>query len=311
MTELGQYLKEHRLTQQLTLNELQTRTKIQARYLQAIEEGNYDALPGHFYARAFVKQYAEAVGLSPDEVFEAYEKDLPQHKVPDELPSRLARSKSTMHVSAGRSKFARVFPKILIVLVFLIAVILVYTFIQRATPNESADANQDNSPTVVLDEGNPSTTEEDPDVPDSAADSEGMGTSSGEDEKTDESTTNEETTEPVLTVTPTTDQGVTTTYELTNAPDSFELTFEVTGRAYIGVRTADRSIIEQNTLSPESGEWTVDMSQHDTINLRLPRAYDTKVTVNGIPLQYEVSPTEQKDQTIVITKAGNETVEGE
>ncbi|MGQ7033298.1 helix-turn-helix domain-containing protein, partial [Escherichia coli] len=43
------------------------------RHLVAIEEGNYDVLPGAFYARAFIKQYADAVGLNREELLVEYQ----------------------------------------------------------------------------------------------------------------------------------------------------------------------------------------------------------------------------------------------
>ena len=61
MTELGKILKEAREAKGLSLDDLQQITKIQKRYLIGIEEGNYDMMPGKFYVRAFIKQYAEAV----------------------------------------------------------------------------------------------------------------------------------------------------------------------------------------------------------------------------------------------------------
>ena len=68
LTELGNRLKEARLVKGLSLDDLQEITKIQKRYLIGIEEGNYSMMPGKFYVRAFIKQYAEAVGLEPEEI---------------------------------------------------------------------------------------------------------------------------------------------------------------------------------------------------------------------------------------------------
>ncbi|MFL6517543.1 MAG: helix-turn-helix domain-containing protein, partial [Bacillus sp. (in: firmicutes)] len=56
MTELGNRLKEARLAKGLSLDDLQSMTKIQKRYLIGIEEGNYASMPGNFYVRAFIKQ---------------------------------------------------------------------------------------------------------------------------------------------------------------------------------------------------------------------------------------------------------------
>ena len=61
MSALGSKLREARIEKGYTLNTLQQMTKIQKKYLQAIEEGNYEDMPGHFYVRAFIKQYADVV----------------------------------------------------------------------------------------------------------------------------------------------------------------------------------------------------------------------------------------------------------
>ncbi|HEY0827135.1 MAG TPA: helix-turn-helix domain-containing protein, partial [Bacilli bacterium] len=68
MSDLGQLLIKARNEKGLTIEDLQETTKIRKAYLEAIEEGNYKKLPGNFYVRAFIKSYAEAVGLEPDEV---------------------------------------------------------------------------------------------------------------------------------------------------------------------------------------------------------------------------------------------------
>lgn len=74
LTELGTRLKEARLSKGYSLDDLQEITKIQKRYLVGIEEGNYSIMPGSFYVRAFIKQYAEAVGLDADEILAEFKK---------------------------------------------------------------------------------------------------------------------------------------------------------------------------------------------------------------------------------------------
>lgn len=68
MDNIGQTLKAAREKKGYTLDDLQQITKIQKRYLIAIEENNFEALPGQFYVRAFVRQYANTVGLDGDAV---------------------------------------------------------------------------------------------------------------------------------------------------------------------------------------------------------------------------------------------------
>ena len=100
MSELGNKLRDARIEKGYTLNTLQQMTKIQKKYLQAIEEGQLDQMPGAFYTRAFIKQYADMVGLDSEELLIELEEEidlnseLPEAMVQsttDTLPSRTER----------------------------------------------------------------------------------------------------------------------------------------------------------------------------------------------------------------------------
>ncbi|MGX7245110.1 helix-turn-helix domain-containing protein [Enterococcus quebecensis] len=70
---IGKKLRDARLQQNMSLDELQQITKTQKRYLIAIEENDFDSMPGTFYVRAFIRQYASAVGLDGNELVEIYD----------------------------------------------------------------------------------------------------------------------------------------------------------------------------------------------------------------------------------------------
>lgn len=74
LREVGQALKEAREAQGRTQEEIADATRISLRHLRAIEEGNESDLPEVFYVRSFLKKYADAVGLSANEVADAYRK---------------------------------------------------------------------------------------------------------------------------------------------------------------------------------------------------------------------------------------------
>lgn len=63
LRQLGETLRKRREELGIDLDELQARTKIRSRYLEALEAGNWEVLPGEVYARGFVRSYAECVGL--------------------------------------------------------------------------------------------------------------------------------------------------------------------------------------------------------------------------------------------------------
>ncbi|MBZ6010541.1 helix-turn-helix domain-containing protein [Leuconostoc gelidum] len=66
--QIGEQLKAARLKKNLSLDDVQASTKIQERYLEAIENNNLGILPGDFYVRAFIRQYALAVDLNPEDL---------------------------------------------------------------------------------------------------------------------------------------------------------------------------------------------------------------------------------------------------
>jgi len=77
MSGIGEYLKSERLKKGYSIEDIQEMTKIRTRYIQAIETGNYDILPGKFYARAFIKNYAEVLDLNTNDIISKLERELP------------------------------------------------------------------------------------------------------------------------------------------------------------------------------------------------------------------------------------------
>jgi cytoskeleton protein RodZ len=61
--EIGNSLREARLRQGLDFPEIEQRTKIRSKYLRALEEEQFDLLPGQTYVKGFLRSYAEYLGL--------------------------------------------------------------------------------------------------------------------------------------------------------------------------------------------------------------------------------------------------------
>jgi cytoskeletal protein RodZ len=61
--EIGASLRQAREQQGLTLAEIEHATRIRDRYLAALENEQFEALPGEAYAKGFLRQYADALGL--------------------------------------------------------------------------------------------------------------------------------------------------------------------------------------------------------------------------------------------------------
>lgn len=73
MDELGHILREARENKGLTLEEAQEATRINARYLEALETGQYDQLPTAVHVRGFLRNYARFLGLDPAPLLDRYQ----------------------------------------------------------------------------------------------------------------------------------------------------------------------------------------------------------------------------------------------
>ncbi|CAG7624132.1 RodZ domain-containing protein [Paenibacillus allorhizosphaerae] len=140
MSDLGQLLRKARMEKKISLDDLQETTKIRKRYLEAIEEGDYKIMPGNFYVRAFIKSYAEAVGLDPNEVLRLY-----QNVIPSPEPEHIEpiRSKRTTRNTERIGKWAS--NVMMISFVVLILGIIYYYINQNYVGGAANDAQQEQS----------------------------------------------------------------------------------------------------------------------------------------------------------------------
>ena len=63
MFEIGSSLREARMRQGLDFNEMESRTKVRAKYLRALEAEHFEQLPAHTYIKGFLRTYADALGM--------------------------------------------------------------------------------------------------------------------------------------------------------------------------------------------------------------------------------------------------------
>lgn len=63
MFDIGSSLREARTRQGLDFEEMESRTKVRAKYLRFLEDERFEQLPGHTYTKGFLRVYADALGL--------------------------------------------------------------------------------------------------------------------------------------------------------------------------------------------------------------------------------------------------------
>ncbi len=68
MTSIGEILRRERLKRNLELGQIAQELKIAPRFLEAIEAGQLDKLPGRLFTRSFTMQYARLLGLDEEKI---------------------------------------------------------------------------------------------------------------------------------------------------------------------------------------------------------------------------------------------------
>lgn len=74
--DFGSHLKHEREMRGISLEEIAASTKIQIRYLQALENNQFDQLPGTVFIKGFVRSYAKTIGCNADDLISVYDESI-------------------------------------------------------------------------------------------------------------------------------------------------------------------------------------------------------------------------------------------
>lgn len=143
MADIGEKLRSAREAKGLSIADIEKASKIQSRYLTAIEQNDFDKLPGEFYVRAFIRQYAQLVGLDGKDLLSDFHKEVPETK-PDEYVENSIDNKSEEVKQTTNNKkglWKSYLPKIAIGLGIAIVVLIAYVVYARLF---SGSGNTDN-----------------------------------------------------------------------------------------------------------------------------------------------------------------------
>ena len=73
MSSIGNILRTERETQGRTLTEVSKAVYIKTKYLSALEEENFAAIPGEVYVKGFIRAYASYLGVDGEELVAQYD----------------------------------------------------------------------------------------------------------------------------------------------------------------------------------------------------------------------------------------------
>jgi cytoskeletal protein RodZ len=283
MTELGKFLVEKRQEKNISLDELQAITKIQKRYLVAVEQGNYELLPGKFYARAFIKTYSEAIGVSPTYVFDTYSADLPT-TVEKNAHEGLSRAKKKSQSTVADSKWFAVLPKVLLVCLILGLAASYWVYYQKFN-NEPQQQNSEEDNNFVDYENGKS--ESDQDEQENEEDTPAEPDTSVEEDVQEE---------PKFTITMTKSNGEDFHYDLVNS-EKLAVSITFNGDCYVKIRNGKGHVFLKGTYK-KGDVIEDDFSAEELLVMRFGATQQVNMLINGEPFVFD---SEKTVQNILIT----------
>ncbi|WP_165005201.1 MULTISPECIES: RodZ domain-containing protein [unclassified Enterococcus] len=267
---IGEKLRQARLNKKISLDELQQITKIQKRYLEAIDNDDFDQLPGKYYVRAFIRQYAEAVGEDGDhlvDVFDGKRKLTDDGAIVDRPePETVNGSRKALHQEeAHPSKFWTSLPVILLGLVALAIVVVVGYMTWQDRQSDPIIGDTASSLKV---EGTVEQTSSSAKESSTAASS------------TVESVTESTTEEKKMAIAPGEDTGSAISVNITEAKKPVTLEFTAKDRVWIGVQV-DNAYVYQATLAANETQSTPLPETATNAVITIGAASNATVKANG------------------------------
>ena len=152
----GEQLRAERERRDVPLHDIADATKIRVRYLEALEQGEHDRLPGFVFAKGYVRAYAETIGADADRLVDAYVAEQQQLGRVEETQNEavleaLAAAVEPTPASAGRWKL---WAALTVALVAIVAAVMLWP---SATPadNPPQAATQVQTPVEATVEATP------------------------------------------------------------------------------------------------------------------------------------------------------------
>jgi cytoskeletal protein RodZ len=141
MADIGTTLREARIRARIDMSEVEARTKIRAKYLRAIENEEWDLLPGPVYVKSFLRTYGDFLGLDSRTLVDEYKR---QYERPSDHELRPISSLSRERERAARGP--RI-PPWLIVGVVLVGIVAALYFV--GSNNNNSSSNNPTTPTTA------------------------------------------------------------------------------------------------------------------------------------------------------------------
>jgi cytoskeleton protein RodZ len=149
MPEIGEALREARMRRRIDMTEVETATKIRGKYLRALENEEWDLLPGPTFVKSFLRTYAEYLGLDSRLLVEEYRQRFERPATQDLTPFSAGRNLGR----TGRRRRARLaaIQPVMVIGIGVIALLAVFYVLGKLGPDDetppAANRVQEETPT--------------------------------------------------------------------------------------------------------------------------------------------------------------------
>lgn len=111
LSDVGELLRTTRQQRNVTIAEAATATRIKPSFLEALEEEDFALLPGPAYVTGFMRNYAQYLGLHPDDVLQDF---YAFQKAPAPIVKPATRVLANVHARQNRKRYLWIFAAVVV-----------------------------------------------------------------------------------------------------------------------------------------------------------------------------------------------------
>jgi len=275
--QIGEKLKDARLEKGYTLEEVSRLTKIQIRHLNAIEENNFSLIPGNFYARVFIKEYANVVGVDFKALLDEHHHEIP---TVDQDVDYTQLSRSTRKSTSSKSSpFATILPTIIVFVLLFGVIFFIWRTLQDPNGKSPDVGEQVQTDQSIGDEVS---------IPSDNDDQDDTHSDEGDDpDQTEEDVVEE----PELLLV--SYENAVSKYQFSTTDESIKLEIESSGSNWLEVEDDQGNRLYYETLQSSGSPVSFDISDESFVYLRFGNPGEITITINDmeVELSEEISLT--------------------
>ena len=270
--KLAEFLRETRVEQNLTLDDISSKNGIPIQHLKKIEEGSFEEYDS-FYLKMYLKKYASSLSLNIDELY--------QHFYGEELKKEPeVRVKKSISAKHNKQKVIHNIGKIIGVIcaiVILVLGVMIASDMIRSGNNESLEGPEVVNPNI------PDLDEDEDDEDDGDEDDEDED---GEDDQLGEAPIGNS--EPETNIEQVSHEGINQIFAVETTANQLEIELTFTGECWIGTAAGTSVTLDSgNTLTENGGMYQagdtelITFTESGSLTFNIGNVQLVSITVNG------------------------------